>query len=117
VDHYAPLAPLNRSLYFGGRIQLPGLLLSMKGDRVAMNSSVETRYPFLDEEVFRFSPGCTRAGSCARFRDKLILPCWANRPASIPPAAQGDLTVKSPLRQLSSRRHRCAQRFRPAGAE
>src|SRR5262249_4622397 len=25
-----------------------------KGDRVAMNSSVETRYPFLDESVFSF---------------------------------------------------------------
>jgi asparagine synthase (glutamine-hydrolysing) len=46
--------PLNRALYVGARIQLPGLLLSSKGDRVAMNSSVETRYPFLDLEVFNF---------------------------------------------------------------
>ena len=32
----------------------PGTLLSSKGDRVAMHSSVETRYPFLDEDVFAF---------------------------------------------------------------
>ncbi len=36
---------------------LPGLLLDAKGDRVAMNSSVETRYPFLDEDVIDFCAG------------------------------------------------------------
>ena len=36
------------------RIMLPGHLLARKGDRVAMHSSVETRYPFLDEDVFAF---------------------------------------------------------------
>ncbi len=46
--------PLHRSLYFGGRVMLPGLLLNAKGDRAAMHSSVETRYPFLDEDVFHF---------------------------------------------------------------
>jgi asparagine synthase (glutamine-hydrolysing) len=46
--------PLNRSLYFGYKIHLPGLLLSQKGDRVAMANSVETRYPFLDEDVIAF---------------------------------------------------------------
>ncbi|HYT90399.1 MAG TPA: asparagine synthase (glutamine-hydrolyzing) [Gemmataceae bacterium] len=46
--------PLNRALYFGIRIHLPGLLLNAKGDRVAMHSSVETRYPFLDENVFDY---------------------------------------------------------------
>ena len=30
---------------------LAGILLAGKGDRVAMRSSVETRYPFLDEDV------------------------------------------------------------------
>src|SRR5262249_27986749 len=38
--------PLHRGLYLGARIMLPGLLLMAKGDRVAMHSSVETRYPF-----------------------------------------------------------------------
>lgn len=42
--------PLNRSFFWAARIHLAGHLLSLKGDRVAMNSSVETRYPFLDEE-------------------------------------------------------------------
>ncbi|MSR79776.1 MAG: asparagine synthase (glutamine-hydrolyzing) [Gemmataceae bacterium] len=46
--------PLHRELYISGRCHLPGLLLNAKGDRVAMHSSVETRYPFLDEEVFEF---------------------------------------------------------------
>jgi asparagine synthase (glutamine-hydrolysing) len=46
--------PLNRELCVSGRGHLPGLLLNAKGDRVAMNSSVECRYPFLDEEVFEF---------------------------------------------------------------
>ena len=47
--------PLNRSLYLGYKLQLPGLLLSQKGDRVAMANSVETRYPFLDEDVIAFA--------------------------------------------------------------
>lgn len=46
--------PLNRSLYVGYKTMLPGLLLNAKGDRVAMRSSVETRYPFLDEDVIQF---------------------------------------------------------------
>jgi asparagine synthase (glutamine-hydrolysing) len=46
--------PLNRELYLSARVHLAGLLLNAKGDRVAMNSSVETRYPFLDEAVFAF---------------------------------------------------------------
>lgn len=46
--------PLNRELYVSGRAHLSGLLLNAKGDRVAMNSSVETRYPFLDVNVFNF---------------------------------------------------------------
>jgi asparagine synthase (glutamine-hydrolysing) len=46
--------PLNRSLYFGYKVHLAGLLLSQKGDRVAMANSVETRPPFLDEDVIDF---------------------------------------------------------------
>ena len=47
--------PLNRSLYFGYKVLLAGMLLSHKGDRVAMANSVEARYPFLDEEVIAFA--------------------------------------------------------------
>ncbi len=49
--------PLNQSLAVGQRTHLPGLLLSLGGDRVAMHSSVETRYPFLDEDLADFAAG------------------------------------------------------------
>jgi asparagine synthase (glutamine-hydrolysing) len=49
--------PLNRSLYMGYKIILPGLLMNHKGDRPAMANSVENRYPFLDEEVVAFCAG------------------------------------------------------------
>jgi asparagine synthase (glutamine-hydrolysing) len=41
-------------MYLGSRIMLPGHLLASKGDRVAMHSSVETRYAFLDEDVLGY---------------------------------------------------------------
>src|SRR4029079_5491793 len=65
--------PLNRSLYLGARVMLPGLLLSSKGDRVAMNSSVETRYPFLDECVCDFLARLHPSWKMHGLRDKLIL--------------------------------------------
>jgi asparagine synthase (glutamine-hydrolysing) len=46
--------PFNRQMYLGARIMLPGHLLASKGDRVAMHSSVETRYAFLDEDVLAY---------------------------------------------------------------
>jgi asparagine synthase (glutamine-hydrolysing) len=55
IGRMARWHPLNRSLYLGYKLQLPGLLLSQKGDRVAMANSVETRYPFLDEDVIAFA--------------------------------------------------------------
>jgi asparagine synthase (glutamine-hydrolysing) len=71
--------PLNRSLYIGARVHLPGLLLSSKGDRVAMNSSVETRYPFLDEEVFTFLAKLHPRWKMRGFGDKHILRKLAER--------------------------------------
>jgi asparagine synthase (glutamine-hydrolysing) len=71
--------PFNRSIYLGGRIMLPGLLLSSKGDRVAMNSSVETRYPFLDEEVVDFTSRLHPRWKMRGFRDKYLLRCLAQR--------------------------------------
>jgi asparagine synthase (glutamine-hydrolysing) len=47
--------PFHRQMYFGARVMLPGHLLAAKGDRVAMNSSVETRYAFLDEDVLAYT--------------------------------------------------------------
>ncbi len=71
--------PLNRSLYLGARVMLPGLLLASKGDRVAMNSSVETRYPFLDEDVFAFLAKLHPSWKMRGLRDKLILRYLADR--------------------------------------
>jgi asparagine synthase (glutamine-hydrolysing) len=65
--------PLNRAFFWAGRIHLAGHLLSLKGDRVAMNSSVETRYPFLDEEVFNFLARIHPRWKLRGFKDKYIL--------------------------------------------
>ena len=79
LDRLGRWHPLNRSLYFGARIMLPGLLLASKGDRVAMNSSVETRYPFLDEDVFSFLAGLHPRWKLRGFREKYILRLLAER--------------------------------------
>ena len=64
---------INQAAYWAGRIHLPGHLLSLKGDRPAMQSSVETRYPFLDEQVFAFLAGLHPRWKMRGFRDKYIL--------------------------------------------
>jgi len=46
--------PFHRQMYYGARVMLAGHLLASKGDRVAMHSSVEARYPFLDEAVIAY---------------------------------------------------------------
>ena len=46
--------PLNRSIYLGTRVHLPGLHLAARGDRATGRSGVEGRYPFLDRAVFDF---------------------------------------------------------------
>jgi asparagine synthase (glutamine-hydrolysing) len=71
--------PLNRGLYIGARVHLPGLLLNAKGDRVAMHSSVETRYPFLDEDVFAFLAGLAPRWKMKGFGDKHLLRLLAER--------------------------------------
>ncbi len=55
VDRMRRWHPLNRSLYLGYKVLLAGLLMTQKGDRVAMANSVEARYPFLDEDVIAFA--------------------------------------------------------------
>jgi asparagine synthase (glutamine-hydrolysing) len=77
--------PLNRSLYLGARIHLPGLLLNHKGDRVAMHNSVETRYPFLDERVFEFLAKIHPRWKLRGLGDKHILRRLAERhlPSSV----------------------------------
>lgn len=97
--------PLNQSLYLGYKTILPGLLLTHKGDRVAMANSVETRYPFLDEDVIdfcaRLSPRWKLRGL---FKDKQILRAMAEeilprdvarRPKAMFRAPFGDTLVKN----------------------
>jgi len=71
--------PLNQSLYFGIRVHLPGLLLSLAGDRVAMHSAVETRYPFLSEDVITFLAGLHPRWKLRGFQDKYLLRLVAER--------------------------------------
>ena len=65
--------PLNRAFFWAGRIHLAGHLLNAKGDRVAMASSVETRYPFLDEEVFDYLAKVPPRWKLRGMRDKYLL--------------------------------------------
>jgi asparagine synthase (glutamine-hydrolysing) len=73
LERLRRIHPLNRGLYWGGRIHLVGNLLSLKGDRVAMHSAVETRYPFLDEQVFAFLAKLHPGWKLRGFREKFIL--------------------------------------------
>jgi asparagine synthase (glutamine-hydrolysing) len=65
--------PLNQSLYVGYKVMLAGLLMISKGDRIAMHSSVETRYPFLDDDVIAFCAGIAPEYKLHGFNEKWIL--------------------------------------------
>jgi len=75
IDHerFRNWAPLNQSLYVGYKVMLAGLLLHGKGDRVAMNSSVEGRYPLLDEDVVAFCSTIAPEYKLKGLTDKWIL--------------------------------------------
>ncbi|AGA29339.1 asparagine synthase (glutamine-hydrolyzing) [Singulisphaera acidiphila] len=84
--------PLNQSLYVGYKVMLAGLLMISKGDRIAMNSSVETRYPFLDDDVINFCAGISPDYKLRGMNEKWILrqvaaktlpPQIANRPKTM----------------------------------
>jgi asparagine synthase (glutamine-hydrolysing) len=64
---------LNQSLYVGYKVMLPGLLLLGKGDRIAMNSSVEARYPLLDEDVINFCASIAPEYKLRGLTDKWLL--------------------------------------------
>jgi asparagine synthase (glutamine-hydrolysing) len=71
--------PLNQALYIDYHGLMAGLLVSIKAERVSMNSSVEVRPPFLDEDVVAF---CAKLHPCyklRRFREKWILRKVAER--------------------------------------
>jgi asparagine synthase (glutamine-hydrolysing) len=79
LDRARHWSPLNRSLWVGARVTLAGHLLQAKGDRVAMHSSVEVRYPFLDEDVFDFTAKLHPRWKLNGFRDKHLLRLVAER--------------------------------------
>jgi asparagine synthase (glutamine-hydrolysing) len=91
-DRIGRWAPLNQSLYVGYKLMLPGLLLQAKGDRVAMNASVEARYPFLDDDVIAFCAGLAPEYKLHGLTEKWLLrrvaartlpPQIANRPKTM----------------------------------
>lgn len=90
-------APTNRGVWMAGRVTLAGHLLQAKGDRVAMHSSVEVRYPFLDEGVFDFTSQLHPKWKLNGFRDKHILRLLAER--WVPPSIykRGKVIFRAPL--------------------
>ena len=91
------MAPLNRGIWVAARVNLAGHLLQAKGDRIAMNSSVEVRYPFLDEDVFDFLAPLHPRWKLRGFRDKHLLRLLAERwiPRSI--ARRRKVIFRAPL--------------------
>jgi asparagine synthase (glutamine-hydrolysing) len=82
-DRFNRWHPLNQSLYVGYKVMLAGLLLLGKGDRVAMNSSVETRYPLLDDDVIAFCASIAPEYKLRGLTDKWLLRQVAAR--TLPP--------------------------------
>lgn len=88
-DHYGALEadvararrwdPINRAIFWAGKIHVPGHLLSAKGDRIAMSHSVEMRYPFLDNNVFDFLAKIDPALKFKGMREKYIMRRVAER--------------------------------------
>jgi asparagine synthase (glutamine-hydrolysing) len=79
VERMRKWHPFNRALWLGVRSHLAGLLLNAKGDRVAMNSSVEARYPFLDEAVFDYLAPIHPRWKMRRLTEKYLLRRLAER--------------------------------------
>lgn len=104
VERFRRWHPLNQSLYLGLRIHLAGLLLSVGGDRVAMHSSLETRYPFLDEDVVGFLARLDPRLKLRAFKDKYFLRRLAERwlPKSI--ASRPKTMFRAPWDIVSSGR-------------
>ena len=90
-------APLHRGVWVAARVLLAGHLLQAKGDRVAMHSSVEVRYPFLDEDVFDFLAKLHPSWRLRGFRDKHLLRLLAERwvPKSV--ARRHKVIFRAPL--------------------
>jgi asparagine synthase (glutamine-hydrolysing) len=95
--------PLHQSLYLGAKVVLPGLLLHAKGDRPAMHSSVETRYPFLDEDVFDYlAPLHPHWKLRGLLRDKYLLRLVAERWLPHDVAWRSKVVFRAPCETLFS---------------
>jgi asparagine synthase (glutamine-hydrolysing) len=97
VERSRKWSSLNRGLWIGARVTMAGLLLQAKGDRVSMQSSVEARYPFLDEDVFDFTAKLHPRWKLRGFRDKYLLRKVAER--WLPPeiARRNKVIFRAPL--------------------
>ncbi len=73
TDRMSRWHPLNQSLYVGYKVMLAGLLMISKGDRISMNASVETRYPYLDDDVINFCAGIAPEYKLHGMTEKWIL--------------------------------------------
>jgi asparagine synthase (glutamine-hydrolysing) len=98
--------PLNQSLYVGYKVMLAGLLMISKGDRIAMHSSVETRYPFLDDDVIAFCAGIDPEYKLHGFTEKWILRQVAARTLPKPIANRPKTMFRSSLSRTFLGPHR-----------
>jgi len=89
--------PLHRGVWIAARVLLAGHLLQAKGDRVAMHSSVEVRYPFLDEDVFDFLAKLHPRWRLRGFRDKHLLRLLAERWVPMSVARRHKVIFRAPL--------------------
>jgi asparagine synthase (glutamine-hydrolysing) len=90
-------SPLNQSIYFGYKVHLAGQLLNYKGDRVAMANSVETRYPYLDEDFIAFVSQLAPRWKLRGLRDKYILRHAAARVLPREDAFRAKAMFRAPL--------------------
>ena len=74
-----------------------GALVQAKGDRVALHSSAELRYPFLDEEVLDFTAKLHSRWKLNGFRDKHLLRLVAERWLSKEIARRYKVFLRAPL--------------------
>jgi asparagine synthase (glutamine-hydrolysing) len=90
--------PLNRSLYFGYKVLLAGMLLTHKGDRITMANSVEARYPFLDENVIALAARLHPRWKLRRgLKDKYLLRKAAERILPVEVAQRRKSMFRLPL--------------------
>lgn len=108
TDRMGRWDPLNRSLYVGYKVMLAGLLMISKGDRIAMHSSVETRYPFLDEDVIAFCAQVAPEYKLRGLKEKWLLRRVAARTLPAPIADRPKTMFRASLAQTFLGPHRPA---------